>query len=244
MDPEQDIVRFLPCGDTAFSMELGDKIDRDTNARVIALYKKACQNKINGLVAMSPTFRSLLVQFDPFVVHPTDLEQRFLSLLDGLDCAAAPGRHWRLPLCYDGEFGPDLADVARQTGLSTGEIRRLHAGQDFFIYMMGFLPGYAYMGDLPEPIRVPRRQTPRTKLPRGSVAIAGELTSAYPLESPGGWNLIGRTPVPLFDPAKDMPVLLAPGDLVTFEPVSAREFAGLERDIASGAYVIRPEGTP
>lgn len=241
MDTEQVIVRFLSCGDTAFSMELGEGIDRDTNARVIALYKKARDDGISGIVAMSPTFRSLLVQFDPDMVHPKDLEQKFLSLLDGLDSTSAPGRHWRLPMCYDGEFGPDLADVARQTGLSTGEIRRLHAGQDFFIYMMGFLPGYAYMGDLPEPIRVPRRQTPRTRLPRGSVAIAGELTSAYPLESPGGWNLIGRTPVPLFDPAREVPVLLAPGDLVTFEPVSEKDFASLERDIASGAYVAQPE---
>jgi KipI family sensor histidine kinase inhibitor len=234
-------VRFLPCGDAAFSMELGNEIDRQVNAKVIALYKTAQRLEHTGIIAMIPTFRALFVQFDPERVQPGDLQERLMSMLDDLDYEDAPGRRWTLPACYGDEFGPDLADIARQTGMSADEVRETHAGVHYFVYMIGFLPGYAYMGDVPEAIRVPRRENPRTRLPRGSVAVAGQVTSIYPLESPGGWSLIARTPVPMFDPAADMPVLLAPGDMVAFEPISPGEFAAIERDIASGDYTVQME---
>ncbi len=222
-------------------MEFGTELDRAINAKVIALYKEARYQSIEGVTEMIPTFRSLLVQFDPRLTSPGDLEDKFLALLSGLDVEHTPGRRWVLPVCYEGEFGPDLDDVAKQTGLTPREVWQTHSSETYFIYMIGFLPGYGYMGDVPEAIRVPRRKEPRTRVPRGSVAIATDMTAIYSLESPGGWNLIGRTPVPLFNPTAQEPVLLAPGDHVVFDPVSRQAFAAIERDVAAGAHVLEAE---
>lgn len=241
MTLDHNSIRFLPCGDTAFSMEFGKEIDRAVTARVIALYKKVGEEAVEGVLEMIPAFRSLLVLFDPERIHPQDLQDRLLRLLDETEFDHLTGRRWRLPVCYGGECGPDLAEVARDTGLSEDEVWQLHAGQSYFVYMIGFLPGYPYMGDIVEPIRVPRRPNPRIRVPRGSVAIAQAMTAIYSLESPGGWQLIGRTPVPLFDPKAERAVLLSPGDTVTFEPISARDFVAIEREFAAGMRVIEAE---
>lgn len=241
MIQNQQTIRFLPCGDTAFSMEFGTEIDRVINAKVIALYKRARHQMIEGIAEMIPTFRSLMVCFDPEKASPENLQEQLLGLLDDIECDDEPGRRWTLPVCYDEEFGPDIADVAVETGLSPDEVRNLHAQQSYFVYMIGFLPGYGYMGDVPEAIHVPRRASPRIRVPRGSVAIAKDMTAVYSLESPGGWHLIGRTPVRLFDPAASSPVLLAPGDIVGFEPISPQDYASIERDVQSGITVIQPE---
>ncbi len=241
MTLDHNSIRFLPCGDTAFSMEFGKEIDRAVTARVIALYKKVGEEAVEGVLEMIPAFRSLLVLFDPERIHPQDLQDRLMRLLDETECDHLTGRRWRLPVSYGGECGPDLAEVARDTGLSEDEVWQLHAGQNYFVYMIGFLPGYPYMGDIVEPIRVPRRPNPRIRVPRGSVAIAQAMTAIYSLESPGGWQLIGRTPVPLFDPKAERAVLLSPGDTVTFEPISARDFVAIEREFAAGTRVIEAE---
>ncbi len=224
-------------------MEFGTEIDHAVNAKIIALYKKAKRQSLNGITEMIPTFRSLMVLFDPEQVDHIELQQGLLSLLDTIEYGNESGRRWTLPVCYDTEFGPDMTDVAEQSGLSTDEVRNLHAQQSYFVYMIGFLPGYGYMGDLPEPIRLPRRATPRTRVPRGSVAIAKDMTAVYPLESPGGWHLIGRTPIPMFNPSADEPVLLAPGDQVSFEAISSRDYSALERDVAAGVHVVKAESS-
>ncbi len=222
-------------------MEFGKDIDQGITAQVIALYKYVREQDVHGVREMIPTFRSLLVLFDPDRVHPQDLQDRLLRLLDETGHDELSGRRWTLPVCYGGEFGPDLAEVARETGFSEDEVSRLHCGQSYLVYMIGFLPGYPYMGDVAEPIRVPRRPNPRIRVPRGSVAIAQAMTAIYSLESPGGWHLIGRTPVPLFDANAERPVLLSPGDVVAFEPVSARDFGVLEADFATGKRIIPAE---
>lgn len=241
MTQDRQSIRFLPCGDTSFSMEFGTQMDRRINARVIGLYKKVQHDSPAGVREMIPTFRSLLVIFDPAEIRPEDLQEQLLSMLEDVETDHAPGRRWALPVCYEGEFAPDLDDVAKDTGLSADEVRDLHTGRDYFVYMIGFLPGFGYMGDLAEAIQLPRRTNPRTHVPLGSVAIAKDMTAVYSLESPGGWHLLGRTPVPLFNPAWEKPVLLAPGDSVGFEPVSASDYAAIERDIAAGTFDIQPE---
>lgn len=219
-------------------MEFGSSIDRATNARVIALYRQALARALPGVVELIPTFRSLMVSFDPGRVHPDSLQEKLLECLDEGGGEVSGGKSWTLPVCYEADYAPDLAEVAKQAGLSEAELVQLHAGRPYFVYMIGFLPGFGYMGEVDAAIRLPRRTHPRTRVPQGSVAIAGEMTAVYSLESPGGWHLLGRTPVPLFDPAAAAPVLLSPGDSVTFEPVSARDFHLIEDDLAKGRRAI------
>ena len=148
--------------------------------------------------------------------------------------AAGPGRTFEIPVLYGGEAGPDLDEVAARAGIAAQEAARLHASQLYHVYMLGFLPGFAYLGSVPEPLRLPRRATPRARVPAGSVAIASDMTAVYPLESPGGWHLIGSTPVVLWDMARQDEPLLKPGDRVRFVPIDDVEAAGLRLRAAAG----------
>ncbi|MGH6814385.1 MAG: 5-oxoprolinase subunit PxpB, partial [Hyphomicrobiaceae bacterium] len=153
-----------------------------------------------------------------------ELKDKLAPLTVDLEAAEVPGRHWRLPVCYDPVFAPDLAEVAGRTGLTSAQVVERHSAVTYHVYMIGFLPGYPYMGDLPAELVLPRRETPRTRVPPGSVSIATTLTSVYVLDSPGGWHLIGRTPVALWDINRTPPAVLAAGDKVVFRPVSLGEY--------------------
>jgi KipI family sensor histidine kinase inhibitor len=175
-----------------------------------------------------PTFRSLTVFFDPLVTGRAALIDAMRPLFDAAEHAApVAGRRWCLPVCYEGEAAPDLAETARAAGIGPDEVIALHSGTEFRVYMLGFLPGFPFMGDLPEVLRLPRRTEPRLRVPAGSVAIAGGQTAIYPWESPGGWHLLGRCPVRLFDVRRASPSLLAAGDRVRFAPVSTAEYRRL-----------------
>jgi inhibitor of KinA len=212
--------RFLASGDTALVVEFGDRMDRHLSALVLNLLRRLTDAKIAGVVEAVPTFRSLLIHYDPLVVRARELQARLAPLIDGLEAEAMGGHCWFFPTCYQGsDLAPDLDDVARARGLSTAEVVSLHTSVEHLVYVIGFLPGLPYLGDLPAALELPRRTSPRIKVPAGSVAIATNQTCIYPLESPGGWHIIGRTAVPLFDPRRQNPVLLAPGDTVRFVPV-------------------------
>lgn len=231
--------RFLDAGDAAFTVEFGDVIDLGlvaaVNALDAAIAREQAAGALPGLIETMPTFRSLTVFFDPLVTGRQALIERIEPLLAATGHAAMPeGRLWRLPACYEGEAGPDLAETARTVGVSADEVIALHSGTEFHVYMLGFLPGFPFMGDLPAALRLPRRTQPRVRVPPGSVAIAGGLSAIYPWESPGGWHLLGRCPVPLFDGQRDAPSLLAVGDRVLFEPVSVTELRRLEAAIQGG----------
>lgn len=228
------MIRYLASGDTALVVEFGDTIDRALNALVLGLVARMTASPIDGVIETVPTFRSLMVHYDPGVIGFDDLKGRMADLVDGLEPHVAAGRHWHLPTCYEAEFAPDLEDVARRTGLSTGDVVRLHAGVTYTVYALGFLPGCPYLGDLVAELELPRRETPRVRVPKGGVGMAMRMTNIYPLESPGGWHLIGRTPVWLFDRRRDEAVLLAPGDAITFEPVPRGVYDRLERAADAG----------
>jgi KipI family sensor histidine kinase inhibitor len=226
-------VRLLDAGDAAFTVEFGDRIDpallAAVNALDAAIAKAHAAGSLPGLIETMPTFRSLTVFFDPQVTGRRELIDALQPLFDAAtDAPPVEGRRWRLPVCYEGEAAPDLAATAQAIGAGIDEVIALHSGAEVSVYMLGFLPGFPFMGDLPERLRLPRRTEPRVRVPAGSVAIAGGLTAIYPWESPGGWHLIGRCPVPLFDAASESPSLLAAGDRVRFAPVSAAEFARLD----------------
>ncbi len=229
-------IRFTTAGDTAFNVEFGEAIDRATNARVMALHARLKAEPPPGLVETVPTFRSLLVVYDPVATGRREMQSAVEAALAGSDAATAEGRLWRLPVCYAPDLGPDLEELAGGLGLTVDQVAELHGSTEYFVYMLGFMPGFGYMGDLPAELERPRRTEPRVRVPAGSVAVAGRLTTVYPWESPGGWHLIGRCPVPLYDAGRPAPVLLAAGDRVRFEAVDRATFDGIAQTVASGRF--------
>jgi len=234
-------MRFLPAGDTALVVELGDRIDRALSERVLRLSRRVRDAAPDGMVEAVPTFRSLLLHYDPLVTSSATLIAALRTIVATDEGALGRRRLWRVPACYAPSCAPDLDEVARCTGLSTDEVVARHADTQFYVYMIGFTPGYAYMGDLPGDLQLPRRVDPRVRVPAGSVAIASALTTIYPLESPGGWHLIGATPIRLFDPGWEQPSLFAPGDAVRFEPVGLAEYEAIGAAVANNTYAPHSE---
>jgi inhibitor of KinA len=230
-------VKYLPCGDTALAVEFGDRIDRRLSASVVGLGRRINEIRPDGLVETVPTFRSLLVHYDPLKTSASRLIAQIDTLLEAGADEQSTGRLWRVPACYQGDLAPDLEEVASRTGLTPSEVVAGHTVERYYVYMLGFLPGFPYMGDLPEPLQLPRRENPRVKVPAGSVAIALNMTAVYSFESPGGWHLIGRTPIGLFSLDRTPPALVQPGDAVCFEAISRAEFDHLSYN----AFVPVPE---
>lgn len=231
-------VHFLNAGDTAIVVQFGDIIDRELSTRVLQLSRQIRANAVSGVTDLVPTFRSLLVNYDPLQTSASELKARLATLLDNVDSQASEARQLIIPVCYEGEHAPDLEDVARLTGMSPAEVVETHSNTLFHVYMLGFVPGYPYMGDLPESLVLPRRADPRMRVAPGSVAIASTMTAIYPLESPGGWHLIGATPVKLFDVERQPPALFRPGDKVRFEPVSAAQFQTIRDDVEANHFNV------
>ncbi len=223
-----DPLRLLPVGDSALSIEFGDEIDPAINAQVHALAAALGECPLPGVGEAVPTYRSLLLHYDPLRLSLAEVTAFAEETLSQVKARARPEpRVVEIPVCYGGEFGADLAFVAQHNGQSLDEVIRLHSSMLYPVYMLGFSPGFAYMGGLHKAIATPRLSTPRTRVPVGSVGIAGEQTGIYPIATPGGWQLIGRTPVRLFDPQRDPPALLHPGDRVRFVPITPDRFAAL-----------------
>jgi KipI family sensor histidine kinase inhibitor len=240
--PSHSNPRFLAAGDTALVVEFGDHVDRSLSELVLALARKLDAAQVPGVVEAVPTFRSLMVHYDPLQVTHAELQGRLAPLIDGLEAAEIAGRHWRIPACYDESLGLDLAEVAQRTGLSKAEVVERHSSANQLVYMMGFLPGLPYLGGLPAEFGLPRRENPRVKVPRGSISVAMAMTVIYPLESPGGWHILARTPAPLWDMRRPDPALLAAGDTVTFAPISLGEYEAMLAKAAAGELSIEPEG--
>ena len=234
-------VRFLSAGDRALVVEFGDRVDRALSDDVLRLDASLRSTGLAGVVETVPTFRSLMVHYDPLVTSRAELEQAIAVLLDRRSGLCRDATLWRVPVCYEGEFAPDLAEVARLTELTPREVVGLHSAVRYHVYMLGFLPGFPYLGDLPPQLALPRRADPRVRVPAGSVLIATTLTAIYPYESPGGWHLIGATPIRLFDPERPRPALLAPGDIVRFEPIDPASFASIKKAADSGDYRVASE---
>lgn len=234
--------RLLPAGDGAVSVELSDEISRPANARVLTLERLLLDAQLPGLVDTVPSFRSLLVQYDPGVLPWAALRAQILELADRLaDAPPPPGRRVELPCAYGGVHGPDLEEVARRLALTPEEVVALHAEAEHYVYFVGFTPGLPYMAGQPERLTIPRLDRPRTKTPPGSVAIGGAQTSIYSVESPGGFWLLGRTPLRLYDPTAAEPILLRAGDRVRFRPIDAVEYDTIAGAVAAGTYRPRIE---
>jgi len=223
--------KVLTAGDTALVVEFGDRVDRTLSNFVLALARRLDESQVAGIVETVPTFRSLMVHYDPLVITADALVARIVALMEGLRAVEQGGREWRLPACYDAELAPDLADVAARTGLTPAQVIERHAAVTYHVYMLGFMPGLAYMGDVLPELQLARRETPRLKIPAGTLAIGTTMTCIFPRESPCGIHLIGRSPVALWRPqtasGAGPGALLAPGDKVVFTPISLREYETL-----------------
>jgi inhibitor of KinA len=218
-------MQLFNMGDRGLLLEFGDEISREINEKVRRMALAIQSEAVPGILETVPTYRSLLVLYNSLILCVRDLKKRLESIEEGLGQFPFPEpRLTRIPVVYGGKFGPDLESVAEYHRSAPDEIIRLHCSRNYLIYLIGFMPGFPYMGELPEGLVTPRLETPRLSVPAGSVAIAQKQTGIYPMDSPGGWQLLGRTPVRMFDPGKNPPAYLRMGDRVQFYPVSEKEF--------------------
>jgi len=234
--------KFLAAGDAALVVEYGEIIDAALIDAVQQLDRRLAAAGLKGVVETVPSFRSLMVHYDPLATSSAEL----IAAIEALDAVAVAakgeaGRRWVLPVCYDAKFAPDLSDVATATGLAAEAVTATHAANEFTVAVVGFLPGCPFMAELPAAFNLSRRTTPRTRVPAGSVAVAQKLSVIYPTESPGGWHLIGNCPVPLFYARWERPALLAPADAVRFKPIDVAEHARILAAARDGSYDPRRE---
>ncbi|MFD0589988.1 5-oxoprolinase subunit PxpB [Paenibacillus sp. GCM10027627] len=234
-------IQVEPLGDSCVLIRLGEGISEELHKRVMAFAASVEQKPFAGFIECVPAYASVAVHYNPLIVwksrtgaeiaHETIVEtvaerlRPLAHLSIERTSGGAEGRIVEIPVCYGGEFGPDLEEVAKYCGMRPEETIKRHSDATYLVYMIGFAPGFPYLGGMPQSLAVPRRSTPRTRIPSGSVAIGGAQTGIYPVATPGGWHIVGRTPLMLFRPQQEPPTLLMAGDRIRFVPISARQFA-------------------
>jgi KipI family sensor histidine kinase inhibitor len=233
--------RILPCGDAALAVEFGNEIDPRLNARVLELDARL-QDSLAGIVETVPTYRSLLVHYDPCVTDFESLKAAVLEASRALPDAPRRGKLWQVPVIYGGAFGIDLEKVAERHGLTPAQVIEKHAAPVYRVYMLGFVPGFAYLGGLDAAIATPRRETPRSRTPAGTISIGGIQALIASIEAPSGWHLLGRTPVRSFMPRRDPAFLFEAGDRVQFQPIEPARWGELDEAAASGEFVAQVIG--
>lgn len=229
--------RLLPSGDSAITVEFSRQIDDAANRRVLALDRALAHTAIAGVTETVPTYRSLLVHYDPQQIDFGALSDRLAAIAEVPAAATTPGRRWRIPVSYGGEHGIDLEDVAKELNASADEIVARHAGGNYRVAMIGFTPGWSYLSGLEKSLHMPRRQNPRLLTPTGTISIGGVQTGVQCLAGPSGWHLLGRTAVRTYQLHRDPIFLLEPGDDVTFSIVDAKTFAEQDRAAEAGEIV-------
>ena len=226
-----EAMRILTVGDCAVSVEFGQEISLEINHKVMALKMVLEQKPIRGIVELIPTYCSLLIQYDPIELRYGQLREKLYTLVNQLDKVEMPPKQVvEIPVAYGGEYGPDLGEVARAHNISEDDVIKLHSEPEYPIYMLGFVAGFPYLGGMNKAIATPRKKSPRLKIEAGSVGIAGEQTGIYSVESPGGWQIIGRTPLKLYDVNRNEPVLLKAGQYIKFKPITNEEFRTMENE--------------
>jgi inhibitor of KinA len=235
--------RYLPFGDTALLVEFGEAISLEVNRRVIALNDAILKAKLREVEELVPTYRSLLVRYNPLMTSYERLSLRIKEIEQTLTelTTRVEGSRVTVPVVYGGEYGPDLKSVARCHGLTQKNVVKLHSERDYRVYMIGFVAGFPYLGEVADEIATPRLETPRLRVPAGSVGIAEKQTGIYPCDAPGGWQIIGRTPMRLFNPRRQPPATLRAGDTVRFEPISKNEFKKIEGSLTKSSEPVPEE---
>lgn len=230
-------IKILTAGDSSLLIEFGNEISTEINQKITATVQLMKEQHIEGVVDIIPAFCSLLINYDPRVIGYDELKSRMLNLIK-MDIKTEAGRKkvYEIPVCYGGEYGPDIENIAKHAGLSVEEVIEIHSSRDYLIYMLGFLPGFTYLGGLDERLHTPRLANPRLKINAGSVGIGGSQTGIYPMDSPGGWQLMGMTPVKTYDPTREVPILLEAGDYIRFAPISEEEYHRIKELVEKNEY--------
>lgn len=230
-------VRYLVSGDCAVCVEFGNEISPEIN-RKIREFKIAVERAgIEGIVETVPTYRSLLVVYKPEVIGFKELTAKFDEVMKHMgNIQIPPPTVIEIPVLYGGEMGPDIENVASHNGKTVEEVIKIHTSGEYLIYMLGFIAGFPYLGGMSKQIATPRLKSPRVKIEGGSVGIAGEQTGVYPVASPGGWQLIGRTPLKMYDADREKPVLLEAGQYIRFRSITEKEYVEIERQVSEGTY--------
>lgn len=230
-------IKILTAGDSSVLIEFKKEISPEINRKITSIVQLMKEQHIEGVVDVIPAFCSLLVNYDPRVISYENLKKR-LTLLLKMETKTGEQRKrvYEIPVCYGGEYGPDLENIAKHAELTQEEVIQIHSSRDYLIYMLGFLPGFCYLGGLDERIHTPRLANPRIKIHAGSVGIGGSQTGIYPLDSPGGWQLMGMTPVKTYDPSREKPILVEAGDYIRFRPVDEDEYKRIKEMVERGEY--------
>lgn len=233
-------IKYLTAGDRGLIIEFGDRIEEEANIKIRSMILALEAYAIPGIIEMVPAYRSIMIIYDPMAADFEGLVEKIKSLEAGLDKMDLPGEKIiEIPTIYGDMFGPDIEFVAEYNKIPVEEVIRLHTLRDYLIYMMGFTPGFPYLGGMSEKIAAPRLDIPRTRIPAGSVGIAGSQTGIYPIESPGGWRLIGCTPVKLYDPYRPEPFLLKAGNYIRFRPIDKKEYDEITYMESRGQYKVK-----
>ncbi len=235
-------VKIVAAGDSSLLIEFEQKIDPEINRKITSIVQLIGDQQIEGIMDMIPTYCALLINYDPRIITYEKLRARMAELAKmDVKSGAQRKRVYEIPVCYGGEFGPDLENIANLAGMTVQEVIDIHTSADYLIYMLGFLPGFCYLGGLDERIHTPRLANPRVKIPAGSVGIGGASTGIYPMDSPGGWQLMGLTPVKTYDPDRETPILLHAGDYIRFVPIDRAEYDRIRELVEKNEYecVIR-----
>ena len=233
-------VRIDKAGENGIVIDFGNVIDPGVNNRVHGLAREILAKMAEDVIEVIPTYRSLMVYFDSLNISRNSIETkigRILEKMTGGDNVAGEATLVTIPVCYGGEFGPDLGFVAEHSKISTQEVIDIHTSKPYQVYMLGFTPGFPYLGGMSELIATPRLTQPREIIPAGSVGIAGSQTGIYPIASPGGWQLIGRTPLRVFNPRAPNPFLFAAGNYLQFTVIDASAFENIRQQVESGSYI-------
>ncbi|KHO39897.1 allophanate hydrolase [Clostridium tetani] len=229
--------KYLTAGDKALTIEYGNEISEDISSKVRSMMVALETNKIDGIVEIVPTYRSLMVHYNPLIIGYDDLVNKLKSLENKLEDISLPEPEViEIPTVYGGEYGPDIENVAKHNKITVEEVIKIHSSKEYLIYMLGFTPGFPYLGGMDEKIATPRLKSPRTKINKGSVGIAGSQTGIYPIDSPGGWQLIGKTPLKLYEPNREVPILLKAGNYIKFVPIFEGEYKSIEKAVNNGTY--------
>lgn len=229
--------KIMPAGDAALVVEFGKEISDECNQKVMMLANQIKQKKIRGVREILPTFRSLMIFYDSQVTNYLKLKKIIERIKpDTVKESELLKKTLLVPCCYGREYGPDIKDMSKLLELSEEEIIKLHSDTVYKIYMLGFLPGFVYLGGLNPKICVPRLEMPRTLIPKGSVGIGGTQTGVYPVASPGGWRLIGSTPLDFYNPKRNVPILCNAGEQIHFIPIGKEEYELIRKDVEAGTY--------
>lgn len=234
-----DKVKYLCCGENAVVMEFANEIEKNVNAKIRSVVEQIDKDNLDYIIDVLPTYRSLLIQYDAKKIGYNEIVDR-LKKYENADVSKEEEtvRLIKIPTVYGGEYGQDLDFVANHNNITTEEVIKIHTGTDYLVYMLGFIPGFTYLGGMSDKIATPRLSSPRAKIDAGSVGIAGAQTGMYPSDSPGGWQIIGRTPLKLFSPEKEPPVFVNSGDYIRYVQIDEDEFKKIKQQVENGSYKV------